>query len=74
MISGMPRPVKKLAAEMEMLVRQSLADGQPANEIKQLLQKHANEASYVLQIEVGDEEYPAEKQSEMLKAKYMEVE
>ncbi|KAI3969866.1 hypothetical protein MKX01_038334 [Papaver californicum] len=70
-MSGMPRPVKELAAAMEILVdcptkpswwttcqwlEHSDPDFDVAQKLKQLLQKHAKEASYLLQIQVRDEE------------------
>ncbi|MCL7037338.1 hypothetical protein MKW94_010824 [Papaver nudicaule] len=76
MMSGMPRSAWALAAEMEMLVNCPTRPDQRTNlpmKLKQLMQKHARKASYLLQIQVGDEEKLAMQQSEM-KANYNKCE
>ncbi|KAI3976003.1 hypothetical protein MKX01_016686 [Papaver californicum] len=90
MMYGMPRPVRAFAAEMEMFadrptnparrritcqwLERSDPDYEVAQKLKQLTLKHAEEASYLLRVELEDEKKLAMKQSEMLKANHKKLE
>ncbi|MCL7052172.1 hypothetical protein MKW94_015524 [Papaver nudicaule] len=89
MMSGMPRPVRALAAEMEMFadrpakparritchwLEHTDPDYEVAQKLKQLTLQHAKEASYLLRVKLEDEEKLAMQQSDMLKANHKKLE
>ncbi|KAI3836279.1 hypothetical protein MKX03_007548 [Papaver bracteatum] len=90
MMSGMPRPVRAFAAEMEMFadrptnpargritcqwLERTDPDYEVARKLKKLTLKHAEAASYLLRVELEDEEKLAMQQSEMLKANHKKLE
>ncbi|CAK9174556.1 unnamed protein product [Ilex paraguariensis] len=85
MMSGMPRPVRARAAEVEMFDERPRKPGrriqccwldrtdpafEVAKKIKHLVRKHASEASFLLKSQLAEEEKLANQQSETLKANY----
>lgn len=89
MMSGMPRPVRACAAEIEMFDDRPRKPGRKlqcrwldpkdpdfevAKKIKDLIGKHASEASYLLKTQLGLEEKLASRQAESLKANYKKFE
>ncbi|CAL5394984.1 unnamed protein product [Camellia sinensis] len=89
MMSGMPRPVRARAAEMEMFDDHPRKPGRKikfrwldpqdpdftvAKELKLLTRKHAAESSFALKVQLAQEEKLANKQAETLKANYEKYE
>ncbi|CAL5394989.1 unnamed protein product [Camellia sinensis] len=89
MMSGMPRPVRARAAEMEMFDDHPRKPGRKikfrwldpqdpdfkvAKELKLLTRKHAAESSFVLKVQLAQEEKLANQQAETLKANYEKYE
>lgn len=89
MISGMPRPVRAFAAEIEMFddrprkpgrtiqcrwLEENDPDFKVALEIKNLVKKHATEASYLLKQQLAEEERLHNKHGETLKANHKKYE
>ncbi|KAL7251128.1 hypothetical protein ACSBR1_013040 [Camellia fascicularis] len=89
MMSGMPRPVRACAAEMEMFDDHPRKPGRKikfhwldpqdpdfkvAKELKLLTRKHAAESSFALKVQLAQEEKLANKQAETLKANYEKYE
>ncbi|KAL3824831.1 hypothetical protein ACJIZ3_020860 [Penstemon smallii] len=89
MISGMPRPVRALAAKVEMFDERPREPGrriecvwldpkkpefEVAKKIKHLVKKHAAEASVVLNHQLEEEEKLHNQQTETLKAHYRKFE
>ncbi|KAI3974352.1 hypothetical protein MKX01_031021 [Papaver californicum] len=89
MMSGMPRPVRALAAEVKMFADRPIKPGRRitcqwldpsdrnfdvAQKLKQVTQRHAKEASYLLQLQLEEEEKLAAEQSETLKTNYKKCE
>ncbi|KAI3869772.1 hypothetical protein MKW98_030953 [Papaver atlanticum] len=89
MMSGMPRPVRALAAEVQMFADRPRKPGRKitcqwldpgdrnfdvAQKLKEVTQRHAREASYLLQLQLEEEEKLAAGQSEMLKTNYKKCE
>ncbi|OVA18705.1 RNA recognition motif domain [Macleaya cordata] len=89
MMSGMPRPVRARAAEIGMFGDRPIKPGRKitcrwvdikdpdfevAQKLKQLTRKHALEASYLVKLQLDEEEKLAQQQSEILKANYKKYE
>ncbi|ESR56280.1 hypothetical protein CICLE_v10022331mg [Citrus x clementina] len=89
MMSGMPRPVRARAAEVEMFDDRPAKPGQRiqfrwldpndpdfevAQRLKRLARKHAAEASFVLKEQLEQEEQLANQQEETLKQNYRKYE
>lgn len=89
MISGMPRPVRAQNAQMEMfddrpkksrrrIVCRWMDPSHPSFEVakkfKNLTKKHAAEASFLMEQQVGEEEKLHNQQAETLKANYKKYE
>ncbi|GMP55473.1 hypothetical protein CsSME_00020283 [Camellia sinensis var. sinensis] len=89
MMSGMPRPVRARAAEMERFddhprkPRRKIKfhwldpqdpDFKVAKELKLLTRKHAAKSSFALKVQLAQEEKLANKQAETLKANYEKYE
>eukprot|EP00262_Sarcandra_glabra_P007281 TRINITY_DN19994_c0_g1_i1.p1 TRINITY_DN19994_c0_g1~~TRINITY_DN19994_c0_g1_i1.p1 ORF type:complete len:200 (+),score=39.30 TRINITY_DN19994_c0_g1_i1:340-939(+) len=89
MMSGMPRPVRARAAEPEMFGERPARPGKKiqcrwvdpkdpdfeiAKKLKHLTQKHAAEASLVLENQLEEEEKLAKQQAETLKTNYKKIE
>ncbi|CAL5391965.1 unnamed protein product [Camellia sinensis] len=89
MMSGMPRPVRAHAAEMEMFDDHPRKPGRKikfrwldpqdpdfkvAKELKLLTRKHAAKSSFVLKVQLAQEEKLANQQAETLKANYEKYE
>lgn len=89
MMAGMPRPIRVCAAEIEMFEYRPKKPGrkiscrwfdphepdfQIAEKMKILVQKHAAEASFVLENELEEEEKLAKQQEETLKVNYQKLE
>lgn len=89
MILGMPRPVRACAARMEMFDDRPRKPGRKilcrwldpkepnfevAKKVKNIVRKHAAEASIVLEQQRGEEEQLANQQGEMLKAQHKKYE
>ncbi|KAL2515723.1 RNA-binding (RRM/RBD/RNP motif) family protein [Forsythia ovata] len=85
MISGMPRPVRARAAEMEMFddrprkpgrriqcrwLEPKDPDFEVAKKIKQVVKRHAAEASFLLEQQLAEEAKLGNQQAETLKANY----
>ncbi|GLT91921.1 hypothetical protein SLE2022_097820 [Rubroshorea leprosula] len=89
MMSGMPRPVRARAAEMEMFddrpkkpgkemqlrwLNPNDPDFQVANKLKHLVQNHTAESAVMLKKQLIEEEELSKKQGEALKANYKKYE
>ncbi|GLT34369.1 hypothetical protein SLA2020_088870 [Shorea laevis] len=89
MMSGMPRPVRARAAEMEMFddrpkkpckeiqfrwLNPNDPDFQVANKLKHLVQNHTAESAFMLKKQLIEEEELSKKQGEALKANYKKYE
>ncbi|KAF8398968.1 hypothetical protein HHK36_014833 [Tetracentron sinense] len=89
MMSGMPRPVRGRAAEMEMFGDRPIKPGRKiqcrwvgpqdpdfevAKNLKRLTRRHAAEASSMLNHQLEDEEKLSKQQAEALKANYKKFE
>ncbi|KAM7471083.1 hypothetical protein LguiA_009266 [Lonicera macranthoides] len=89
MMSGMPRPVRARAAEVEMFDERPRKPGrriqicwlspkdpdfEVAKKIKNLTRKHATESSFLLKQQVAEEEKLGNQQAETLKANYKKYE
>ncbi|KAJ4723328.1 RNA-binding family protein isoform 1 [Melia azedarach] len=89
MMSGMPRPVRARAAEVEMFDDRPIKPGrtiqcrwlepddpdfQVAQKLKRVVRKHAAEASFVLKQQVDQEEKLAKQQADALKQNYKKYE
>ncbi|KAM7479644.1 hypothetical protein LguiA_027857 [Lonicera macranthoides] len=89
MMSGMPRPVRACAAEMEMFDDRPKRPGrriqchwldpkdpdfEVAQKIKRLVRKHSSEASYLLKQQLAEEEKLSNQQAETLKTNYKKYE
>ncbi|KAK9265804.1 hypothetical protein L1049_003410 [Liquidambar formosana] len=89
MMSGMPRPARACAAEVEMFDDRPIKPGRKilcrwldpndpdfkvANKLKHLTKKHAAEASFMLKRQLEEEEKLAKQQAVTLKANYKKFE
>ncbi|KAJ4964957.1 hypothetical protein NE237_016806 [Protea cynaroides] len=89
MMSGMPRPVRASAAELEMFadhpkkpgletrchwVEPTDPDFEVVTELKDLVKKHALEASLLLKLELEEEEKVSKHQVEVLQSNYQKFE
>ncbi|KAJ9671170.1 hypothetical protein PVL29_027245 [Vitis rotundifolia] len=89
MMSGMPRPARARPAEVEMFDDRPIKPGrriqcrwldkedpdfEVAKKLKQLVRKHASEASFMLKNQLEEEEKLAKQQAEVLKTNYKKYE